>query len=264
MNRFYVTPTRLAELAEGLSERDLALLATLRRLSVVSASQLERLHFYDTGPRQRRKTLTRLTELRVIRRLERRIGGVRSGSAGFVYALDVAGQHLVDSSRGRRTRKPATPSLPFLQHALDVSETYVRLSEAERAGDLELVDFQAEPACWRSFAGPHGATRILKPDAYIVVAVGELEHHWFLEVDRGTHGRAAFIRKLKEYRHYRASGTEQRRLDLFPLVLITVPNDRRLEAVVDWVGTLPPEDWPLFKVSLHDDSIAAITRRQEQ
>lgn len=264
MTRFYSTSPRLAELVERLSERDLAVVATLRRLGVASAIQLERLHFADTDARQRRRVLAKLTDQRVIRRLDRRVGGVRSGSAGFIYSLDVAGQQLVDSSGTRRPRQLAAPSLPFLQHALDVSELYVRLTESARVGDLELVEFDAEPTCWRTYVGAHGARRVLKPDAYVVVAVDELEHHWFVEVDRATHGRAAFIRKLEDYRRYRSSGTEQEHLDLFPLVLITVPDAERYEVVTDWIGAIPAADWPLFKVSQYEQSIDAMARRQKQ
>ena len=262
MTRFYPTSTRLAELVERLSERDLAVLVTLRRLGVASALQLERIHFNDTDSRQRRRVLAKLIELRVIRRLDRRVGGVRSGSSGFIYSLDIAGQHLVDSGGRRRSRQPVTPGLAFLQHALDVSELYVRLKESERAGDLELVEFDAEPACWRIYLGPHGRERVLKPDAYVVVAAGELEHHWFVEVDRATHGRTAFIRKLEDYRSYRSSGAEQERLGLFPLVLITVPSEGRYEAVVEWIGTIPSASWPLFKVSQYVSAVEAMTRSQ--
>ena len=73
----------------------------------------------------------------------------------------------------------------FLDHLLAVSEVFVRLVEAHRAEQLDLLWFQAEPACWRWFASLHGRT-VMKPDALVVVGHGEWEHRWFIEVDRGT------------------------------------------------------------------------------
>ena len=46
------------------------------------------------------------------------------------------------------------PGLAFVRHTLAVTELYVRLREAERAGTLELLEFEPEPECWRSYPLP--------------------------------------------------------------------------------------------------------------
>jgi len=56
-----------------------------------------------------------------------------------------------------------------MRHLLAVSELYVQLREAARSNVLELLDFDAEPTCWRgSRDGPRLVT--LKPDAFVRLA----------------------------------------------------------------------------------------------
>src|SRR5262245_62962246 len=94
-----VTWAAVRRIAEGLSERDRAILADVARVRVLSGRQVERLHFADLAgqhrDRTRRRVLERLTALQLLTTLERRIGGVRAGSAGLVFALGAAGQRLL-------------------------------------------------------------------------------------------------------------------------------------------------------------------------
>lgn len=129
MSRRYVTAARLAELERSLSARDRAVIATLARIRVATTTHLERLHFSGVTRRQARGVLASLTDRRLLARLPRRIGGVRAGSAGFVYGLGVAGQRLC-VPRDRRPQRPWNVGLPFLRHALCVTELYVRSSPA--------------------------------------------------------------------------------------------------------------------------------------
>jgi len=92
--RSRISAGQVVYVMDRLGDRDQAIISTLGRVRVASARQLERIHFTDSTPlsnaRSCRATLARLTRWRVLARLERRVGGVRSGSAGYVYSLDVA------------------------------------------------------------------------------------------------------------------------------------------------------------------------------
>jgi hypothetical protein len=94
MSAPYLTTTRIQRLAATVSDREWSVLTTLHTVRVATSVQLEALHFADVTPRQARQTLASLTARRLIARLPRRVGGVRAGSAGFVYVLDVAGLRL--------------------------------------------------------------------------------------------------------------------------------------------------------------------------
>lgn len=257
-----LTAGRLAALVEHLSERDLSIVITLARVRMASARQLERLHFDGPNPvtaaRRCRRTLERLVSVGLLARLERRIGGERAGSAGFVYALGLAGQRLAGgvgpAGRGR-VRRVWTPSFPFLAHLLAVTELYVQLVEADRAGRLELLDFATEPHCWRRFTGAGGEVVTLKPDAIVRTALGRYEDSRFVEVDRGSESPATLARKLDVYRAYWSSGREQAAHDVFPGVLVLVPDDRRLQVVVDVAARQPAQAWPLFQVARFDQAM---------
>ena len=256
-----LTPARVAELRRSLSDRDLAIMATVCTLNLVTAGQIERIHFVGTSrqsnARRCRDALARLTALRVLARLDRRIGGVRPGSSSFVYVLDVAGLHL--SPTPRRPQRPALPSMPFVSHAVAVSEVYVRLVEAERSGELELLGFQAEPACWREHAGPGGGRSVLKPDAFCRIGKGEFELGFFLEIDRATESVPALRRKLTRYRAHLASGREQARLGYFPRVAWVVPSKARKSTLGEVIAAEPEGARALHAVCLDAEVVRTFT-----
>lgn len=255
----YMTGKRVAAIEATLHERDRAVLEDVARLNVASAKQLQRLHYSDSeaGRRLARHDLARLTEERVIGRLDRRVGGVRAGSSGFVYALDVAGQRII-RPRKRRYRRPWTPQPSHLRHALSVSELYVRLREVEESGRIELPIFDAEPACWRWFVGPGGGRVVLKPDAFAVTATTEFEDRWFIEVDLATESSPRLIHKAKAYVRYWQSGREQAETGVFPKVLWVVPDEPRREVAAEALSRLPAEHWRLFATATVDDALAAM------
>lgn len=255
MNRAYLTHHQLAVLAASLTDRDRSVLTTLTRVRVATSVQLERLHFGDVTRRQARQILAGLTARRLLARLPRVVGGARAGSAGYVYALDVAGARVVS---GQRSRRPGNVGAAFLAHSLAVTELYVRLVEADRFGTLALLNFSGEPACWRAFPGPGGGRTTLKPDAYLAVELGRFEDRWFVEVDRSTEPASTLRRKCDTYRRYWQMGTEQERSGIFPRVLWLVPDERRQVVLVDVLGRLPAEAWPLFTAAVFDKAVERI------
>lgn len=247
-------------MAARLTERDVAVLGDLARLRLACARQIERLHFTGgtalANARYCRRVLARLTDLGLVCRLDRRVGGVRAGSAGFVYALDALGQHLITGTgpAGGQIRRPWTPGTAFVRHRLATSELYVRLIEAERVGHVELVRFEAEPDAWRRYSGAGGGVARVKPDAFAVVAAGDYEHAWFIEVDLATESPTALARKCEAYRQYRASGREQAHTGLFPLVVFLVPDLGRSRVVQAVTERQAPEDRRLFRVGLLNEA----------
>jgi hypothetical protein len=157
---------------------------------------------------------------------------------------------------GGRRRRPWEGSTIFFDHVLAVSELYVRSKEAERADELELLQFDAEPACWRYWTDASGARLVLKPDAFVVTAIGELVFPTFVEVDLSTESRTVIRRKAETYAAYWRSGVEQAATDVFPRVTWLVPNEHRLEQVVDALGRLPADTWRLFQVATHEQATA--------
>lgn len=188
---------------------------------------------------------------RLLERLPRRIGGVRAGSAGYIYSLDVAGQRLMNPDRPRWQR-PWPVGTPFLDHSLAVAELYVSLREAQGLGRLVVAGFQAEPASWRSFPGPGGGRMVIKPDARVRLRLGRYEDTWMVEADRSTESLPTVRRKCELYIRYWQSGREG---EIFPRVLWLVPDQRRYDQLVDLLGRLPEDTWPLFTVALFAEAV---------
>ena len=250
---------QLARLRTELSDRDLALLASVADWQLLSARQLQRLHFPPSqhtplgAARSSRRVLARLVEARALLRLDRRVGGVRAGSASFIYALGPVGQRLLREA-GPRPRAHE-PSLAFVNHTLAIAELVVRLVEAERAGQLVLLGAQPEPRCWRRYLGPLGNPEVLRPDLRLTVATGDTEYHWFVEVDRGTEHLPAIRRKCWQYAAYYRSGEEQMRSGIFPRVAwLTTTQQRALtiRGAITTTSTLPDG---LFVVSPLNDAL---------
>ena len=224
----------LIKLEQKLSEIDRRVLETIHRLTLVSGAQIRRLHFNLSGneandSHQARRGLLRLTQLGLLDRLERRIGGIASGSEGFCYRLAADGQRLVHWwRRGDATpeRLRPEPGERFVHHRLSVSELYVLFVEACRAGrnrNLEVIEFEAEPDSWRPYDSDlSGRRHVLKPDAFLKLGVGEFEHWWFCEMDLGSVSRRARESQAAAYRHYWRSGAAG---PVMPRVLWVAPNE---------------------------------------
>ena len=258
---------RLAALDQRLSERDRHLVQELVRLRFATTGQLERLAFHAiaepvTRARRARRQLARLVELGLLWRLQRRIGGVRAGSTGHVYGPTAEARLLDAWLRGAimsRAQVAHEPGATFVEHSVAGSELFVRLKEADRAGQLELLEHQAEPVCWRQFVGPAGSLRHLRPDAFVTLGLDEWEHVSFVELDRATEGSAAIARKLEVYLAYWASGVEQAQRSVFPKIVWLTTTHRRERQLRAQFQRQPTAAHALFAVTAFDGALAALS-----
>ena len=264
MTRHNLTAAAYREQISQLVEHDLTIIKRVSDLRFVSGSQLTRLCFADTDDpdvngRAARRALLRLVRLGLLERLPRQVGGVRSGSAGFVYHLGLSGQRLAierDWQPERRRRRSLVPGTLFVRHTLQVSELHTLLVESDRSHSVELLELAAEPSCWRSFGGIGGQRQTLKPDSYVRLGNGPYEDSYFIEVDRGTEGSRALERQLQLYVAYYDSGQEQTKRGVFPRVLWLAPDDRRVGIIEGSVARQPARARELFQVARFDDVIA--------
>ena len=221
---------RVERVRGELSELDLAIVGVIARSRLATTHQVVRCLPSPPPPRTLRRRLGQLEALRVLARLPRGVGGRQGGSDVGIWALDVVGQRVVAPETAGTLRKPWVPTPPYVDHALGVAEAYARLCEAATAGQLEVLRFESEPSCWRTFDTSAGRI-VLKPDALAVLGVGEDEAALFLEVDRATEGPATINRKAGVYQAYFRSGSAQAALGLFPLVVWVVPTSARKRAL---------------------------------
>lgn len=172
------------------------------------------------------------------------MGGVRAGSASFVYSIGPVGRRLLPDAR-----RTTEPSILFLDHTLAIGDVRVLLEEAQRRGELELVTVEIEPASWRHFIGSGGARDIVRPDLYIVTATDEYEDAWFLEIDRGTESPAAIARKCRAYDRYWRNGREQATHGSFPVTVWVAPDERRGSRIERIIGAARGLNRDLFRVT---------------
>jgi hypothetical protein len=171
----------------------------------------------------------------------------------MVYSVGVAGVKLL-AQRGFQPRRLEAPGTLYFAHTLAITEMVVTLHEADRAGELELIETQSEPACWRGFIGVGGGRVVLKPDLFVRIGAGSAsEDRWMIEVDLATEARGTLRAKAERYiAHYR-SGSEQAASGVYPRVLWAVPSEQRAGQLSD---AMPDDASGLFSVCLLSEAVA--------
>jgi hypothetical protein len=256
----HISAHRLAEIKARLDALDLEIIQAVARFRVMSSRQLRALFFTEGSSqakaRAANRRLARLSDLGLLSRLPQRVGGVRSGSDGVVFAVGVAGQRvLAGSSPTRRPRRAHVPGARYLAHTLAVAELYVTLTRHAREG---LV-FEPEPACWREYPGAYGSLLVLKPDAAVRLLVGEFELSWLIEIDLATEALPTIEGKARRHLEYHRSGVEQRTRGVSPRVLWLTPTRERLEALELALSRLPSSAHELFVLATSEAAARTLT-----
>lgn len=250
-------------LRDDLSGRDQAIVRQVADLKLMSARQIEAIHFTldehasaVTAARSARRVLERLVRDRLLVRLERRVGGIRAGSASFIYAIGPVGQRLIGDQQMRvRFREP---SATFALHTLAITQLVVDLTVESRTGRIDLIGLQPEPVCWRSSVGPMAVATVLRPDLFVAVGVGEYEHRWFIEIDLGTEHLPTLLKKCAAYQAYYATGSEQNLHGVFPRVLWVMSNSTRALRLSEAIEDDPHLTVGLFIVATTEVAVAVI------
>lgn len=256
--------TVLIDIRQSLSDRDLAVATRLAELRLMTVAQIETLHFPVadfaselSSRRVARRVLERLTRQRVVVRLNRRIGGVTAGSAGYIYALGPVGARVMTVDGVRRHYRE--PSEAFLAHTLAISELAVGLLAGQSRKEFEVLSLEAEPRCWRSFNGLNGH-QVLRPDLFVSLGIGEFEHRIFVEVDLGTEHLPTLVRKCQAYLAYYRSGSEQAHHGVFPTVWWVLQTHRRAEQLKQALDRSKAMVEGLFVVTTADLAASEMTK----
>ncbi|MBZ4488113.1 replication-relaxation family protein [Microbacterium sp. cx-55] len=258
-----ISQVQLARLVTRLSERDGEILRFLSRQRYATTSHLRRMYFTNhrtrtAATRATIRVLDRLLSIGLVTRLERPVGGHTRGSAAFVWHLDGAGERLTRKRNASR-RRFVDPALPFLEHSLQITETVTQLYEYGRADGSEPMAVEVESEAWRSFLGPAGTIKILKPDLYVALVTGDYEDHWYIEIDRGTESLPVLLEKCRTYEAYRRTGAAQVERGVFPRVLWVVPTERRVARLSSAIRADPDTPAPLFAVTTPDQLLRVIS-----
>jgi hypothetical protein len=78
------------------------------------------------------------------------------------------------------------------------------------------------------------------------LGLGAYEDRYFLEIDCGSEGRGALVRKCQTYLAYYRSGSEQTAHGVFPRVVWITTTERRVELLTEVCRALPSEARKVF------------------
>lgn len=237
-------PATRTALDGHLTDRDIRILIDLEQFRLLTTRHLQRLNFpaeplgphasVSSATRGTTRVLGRLEQLGAISRLDRRIGGIKHGSALTIWQLASAGDRYLRARRGDPIRRRyEEPGLVFIEHQLAVADVATTVIEQAQAQRFDLLELEAEPTCWRTFNGTANTVIALKPDLLVVTADSATETHSYVEVDRGTEHLPAVLRKCRTYQRYLDTGIEQQTRGLFPAVVWIVPDAIRATKIRD-------------------------------
>jgi hypothetical protein len=262
MSTTYTSRAALTRLESRLSERDWAIIRFVQQHHFVTTTQLRRCFFPDhasqlAAARACVRVLDRLLTLRILTRLERRVGGVKHGSASFIWLLDVVGERLTRGER-RARRRSQEPSPSFLAHALAIVDVHVQLLEAAHAGHFTLNSVQIETDAWRTYIAPHGGTSFIRPDLFVTTSTDQYDDHWYVEVDMGTESLPVVLRKCRAYEDYRRTGRAQTEHGVFPRVLWMLPTTARVARLKAALAADPNLPDRLFSVLTSEELLGTL------
>ncbi len=246
----------------GLSDREWAILRDIDRFRFLTTKQIEQVHFtYLTTPATTTRICSRVLKFlynhRVVDHLDHRVGGIRAGSASYVWMVGPVGERLLRADADIRTRRKE-PSLHFMRHCLAIADCTITLRAAADQGAFELQAVETEPTSWRRYMSRSGTTETLKPDLRIVTIQGDYEDTWFLEIDRATESIPTLIRQCRQYLAYRQTGQEQADHEVFPAVLWVLPDERRLQRLRDALSAARGFDSSIFRFTTLDRVAEAV------
>jgi hypothetical protein len=252
-----VSAHQLQIIASRLTDQDWQVLTFLATGRLASGKQLARgLWNADrqSAPGQARiarRRLKRLADWRVLDPLPgRTVGGLHGGSDTIIYGVGAVGVRLL-ATRGQHQRRLGTPGARYVAHTLACTQVVVDLNVLVARGELEVIEVQQEPGCWRTFLAGMGARVTLKPDLYVRLALpGSIyESRWMVELDMATESSTTIRAKAKRYlAHYRSASEP-----VHPRVLWAVPDARRAEQITDILARLPAPAERLFAICLQDE-----------
>ncbi len=233
-----------------LTERDKAILQSVYQYRLLSASQVEALHFPSTKPRGCRTSCqTRLRKLYDHKYLNRPVQMVviGEGRKSFLYHLDTLGATVVASLSGLDRAIPVYKpkrkvlGVSFIEHLLAENNFWIVLQLLAKTGhwtiDTWLHDAVLKaPAMYEKLPtlarmGRKATTKI--PDGYFCLRPAtdpSSQIHFFLEIDMGTMSNQVWQYKVQAYNLFRMNGMSHKHFGTKRFRILTVTTTQaRLE-----------------------------------
>ncbi|MBA7494287.1 hypothetical protein ES702_04862 [subsurface metagenome] len=254
-NRFTPQPVKSIQ----LRDRDYTILTALFEYGMLTTSQIATL-FFGTHKR----ACVRLRELFDAGTVHRIFRPVVVGSAEIVYALGKDGvsrlaKHLkIDRKQINESRlRFEDPKPLFLDHYLEINQFRVALCAGTKANDYKVKDWKYEADLKIKKAGelpkavrvkdPEKAGRTIPvvPDGFFTLEVPDnRQHHFFLEVDRGTMEPARFRRKMLGYARYRMDKIYRQHLNISGFRVLTITD--RVSSLLNATTQIRPQQFHLM------------------
>lgn len=253
-----------------LTPQDKQILRILKDTKCLFTYHIRRVCFTDSATpqaaaRATNRHLKKLRDLGLVDSLvNRRIGGVRAGSASYIWYLTEQGNRLLNLDTKYSNEKPKRtrfhePADNTLCHQMAIAEFWVQLVElGYKLEDFTLEEAEFEPANWRYYQ--YGSkSEILKPDLLVALSHHQTDYRWFIEIDLGTEAITTIINKCIRYHKYLQSGIEQQTYGVFPAVLWIVKDEARKQKLEKAIRRELKTEINIFIIATADELESIIT-----
>ena len=235
-----------------LPATDREIVQLVGRFKQLTTDHIKRLVYPGQLHNPQQRTINRLLQNKLLARVNERLpGGARGGSQMYVYQLGSQGRKLYGS--GRRGH-----SIVINQHALAIADAYTVLFEADRRGEIKLLNWATEPDCHVDFGDVH-----LEPDLYIDVVTyhNGQARRWprWLEIDMGTEYKRQVLDKIGDYSRAHASRDDYP-LPIYPTTLYLVTRDERAAELRYWLRYAKDVSADVVEVGKLDELLQILQR----
>lgn len=241
----------------ALDGKEILLLHLLAEHKFLSTQQVAKFihtptRLFKSSVRNVTLRLNKLHGMNLIALQPGRVGGVYHGAEPNIWHLAKLGHDTLEKLRRIETnesKKPfKAPTFTFAAHRMAINDTKLILKHiADKNEEVQLKEAVIEEKSWRYYTNRAGVATSLRPDMYAVTTRGQLEHHWFVEVDCNTEAPVRIIAKCNMYIDYLICTQDSQDgwcCGQFPAVLWVVPTIKRRESLKRHIA----ENFPDFAV----------------
>ena len=245
MNKRYLPSHKRADEAPPMrvTARDLKVLDSVHRFRLLSAPQIEALHFPSPIPRGCRTSCQRRLQLQFHHDLLTRVFQpikLGEGRAPIVYALGPKGADLLASRSGVDRASfewnPKTSQVGYdaLSHRLAINQFRVAFQLICQSPGFVLMEWIDDgsfrtPAWQDKVPARKNKGRLVRnyPDGYFALGIHGRKAHFFLEVDMGTMTHKRWQDKIEAYLAFRDSGLAEAHYGTRNFRLLTLTSSQR-------------------------------------
>lgn len=210
-----------------LLQRDVNLVRGVAEFGSMTTDQIFALYFYGMARTTCTRRLNILVENGTLSKVPVRLSLRDTGAPLGCFQIGKNSWRSFYTSNYRQVRDQMK-----LVHTLAIVDTFVAIKQAERAGQIDILNYAVEYEAWINLAGSD-----IRPDMFVDLGLVERKERvvQWVEVDNSSERYKHIKEKLDRYRHA-YNHSDKYPLDIFPQVVFLANTAERARELRQMVG----------------------------